>query len=55
MSRDGPGNATSITLRSPWGVDGRANPRDPTDGLVTVTASQFPQAICAADWGTLSS
>ena len=57
MNRDVTGNVTSITLRNPSGYDVRSPPddQDPNDGLVTVSAEEFLQAIHRADWAAVRS
>ena len=52
VQRDGRGKVVSLTLRNPWGRDGKAtNDGNAKDGLVTVTPDQIAASSGAVNWG----
>ena len=52
VERDDDGTVVSITLRNPWGKDGKTtNDGNAYDGLVTITPAQLVATVGAIGWG----
>jgi len=53
VTRDRAGVVTSITLRNPWGFDGKGSDGNADDGLVTVTPAQLFSLVGQVNWGAV--